>query len=490
MKQLCVWHYHFRPGGVRSVIEAGLPALAAAGGFDTALMAAGEAADDAWREWMESRLYPCRVRWLVEPAFGYWSEQDGAVEEAVTRIRGQLPALTSGVLWAHNLSVGRNWLMAREVSALPESAAVWLHHHDWWWDGRWERWPELEGLGMGSLECAAACSLPAGPQFRHFSVNAAEARRLTEWSGLPVHFLPNPFVPQDAGPREMDAAREFLRSAAAGSPVWLYPCRALRRKNIAEALLVLRWVLPEAMLVTTGGASSGAERAAWESLCLAAQQHAWPLVPEVCRRGDAPPVNALLAAADGVIATSLKEGFGLVWQEAAAAARPLLARVPAGLEETLAACGISWRAAWDALWIDPEWFDADAESGRRLRKLEPLAALLPEPFRWLTRKDPLLSSGPVDFGSLTLAGQLEVLSQPSGSTRRRGMEWNAGLLHPAVPVRPRDGHSAASWAAALLRMAGTRPPGAHGSDFAESAERFIEPAVRQWLRQPLLWPEG
>ena len=85
--ELCVLHYHFRPGGVRRVIEMGLPALARAAGIARVVLAAGEAPPADWRELMERALHPCAVEWCVEPAFGYWSAEEGRKARALPSTR-------------------------------------------------------------------------------------------------------------------------------------------------------------------------------------------------------------------------------------------------------------------------------------------------------------------------------------------------------------------------------------------------------------------
>ena len=103
--------------------------------------------------------------------------------------------------------------------------------------------------------------------------------------------------------------------------MWLLPCRLLRRKNIAEALLLTRWLRPEAWLVTTGGVSSAEEQAYADGLAAAAQTHGWRLRLGILHGDESqkPSVPELLAASEAVLLTSLQEGFGLPYLEAAAA---------------------------------------------------------------------------------------------------------------------------------------------------------------------------
>lgn len=485
--QLAVLHYHFRPGGVRRVIELGLPALVAAGGVSHVMLAGGEEPEPGWEEQMEAALHPCAVTWLIEPALGYWSERTqsaaavrGAIRDALERIcpRG-------GVLWAHNLSVGRNMILTQEVAAM-KGAEVWLLHHDWWWDGRWERWPEMSGQGIESLEAALVATLPDSPGLRHFCVNAADARRLREWTGREFHFLPNAVIPEPVTVDETEAAREFLRRTTGRGASWVYPCRGLRRKNIAEALLAQRLLAPEAATVTTGGVSSAAERGYFSALTAAAERHGWSLHAGVCTGGGCPPVSHLLSAADAVTVTSLREGFGLPYYEAAG--RPLAARIPAGMEETLRATGFDFQNGWREMLVPRGAFDAGAEAARMEAGRRRLQELLPRALQGLAEQWSRAGRDAPDFGTLSLTAQLEVLRQPQAAVRDACFALNPGLRIPLSPQPPASKTwTAQAWAAALLSGARKPASAGHRDSLPAGALPFLAPLLYHWLRHPLLW---
>lgn len=476
-------HYHFRPGGVRRVIELGLPALARAAGCTRVTLASGEAPPPDWREFMEAALYPCRAEWFVKPAFGYWSEQSQSVTEMRAAIRDALRRLARpGVsLWAHNLSVGRNMLLAGEVAGLPESVPLWLHHHDWWWDGRWERWPEMQAQGFTTLMAAVEATLPRREQVRNFVINLADCRRMRDWSGGGFQFLPNPLTRGAVTAEDKARAGAFLRKVTGSDSWWLYPCRGLRRKNPAEALLVQRWLAPGAVTVTTGGASSAGERAFFEKLTAAAREHQWPLHAGVCETQGALPVPALMAAADQVILTSLREGFGLPYFEAALGGRPALARIPNGLDDTLFQLGVPLAAQWHSIPVPEEFYDAGREEAAAAEGGNRLLDLLPEELRAAAETMPL-APGTRDFGALSLEGQLEVLTFSPERTRS---------LWQAPPVSGRREvfdyvFTPGRWAREFL--AGSHS-GAAKANNAERTVRALTPLLHHWLSRPLLWPD-
>jgi hypothetical protein len=192
----------------------------------------------------------------------------------------------------------------------------------------------------------------------------------------------------------------------------------LRRKNIAEALLLTRWLRPEGWLVTTGGASSDDELAYFAKLQQAAQQHHWRLRLGVLKSNakEKPAVAELLAASEAVLLTSIQEGFGLPYLEAAAAGRPLIARNLPNVAPDLHQFGFRFPQAYDEILVRPELFDWNAEHARQKIWFARWQKNLPAPLRRNTGKPVLLASKgvptAVPFSRLTLTAQLEVLAQP------------------------------------------------------------------------------
>jgi len=478
--QLAVLHYHFRPGGVRRVIELGLPALARSGNFTRVTLAAGAAPDAAWRALMEAALHPCGVTWCIEPALGYWSELKQPATEVRAAIRETLRRLAQpGVaFWAHNLSVGRNLLLAQELAALPATTPLWLHHHDWWWDGRWERWPEILAQGCTTLAEAVQATLPLADNVRHFCVNLTDAQRLTGWTGAEFRFLPNPLTVPRVTPEETAAAREFLRRRTGAASWWIYPCRALRRKNLAEALFVQQTLARDAVVVTTGGASSAAEETYYNTLTSSVAAKGWPLHTGIAGHPDCPSVPALITAAETVIVTSLREGFGLPYCEAALLGRPCRARIPHGLETTLRHLSVPFAEQWHTLPVPAHFYDAAREAAHVTAGREKLRAVLPAEIHDALRTLPP-PPDEMDFGRLSLAGQLEALSahnaNPRG-VRARPLATPAPFTYAWTPE---------VWAREFLRPGNHRAPRA---DWPEQSPAVIAPLLQHWLQHPLLWP--
>ncbi|MES2466639.1 MAG: glycosyltransferase [Verrucomicrobiota bacterium] len=487
--RLVVFHYHDRPGGVRQVISRGLPRLVERlGRVAEVILLMGEMTDPDWVKGLEVSLAGVPLRVVTHRELGYLSGRDQALGgEAVERVQ-ELLSGQDVLVWAHNLSVGRNVPLLRHLPDWCASAGarLWLHHHDWWWDGRWARWADWQASGIADLEEALELSIPTGPHLRHWCVNQADLAWLQTRAGASARWVGNP-LPELAYPdkSEVHAARAWLQSLTQGRRLWLAPVRALRRKNLAEALLLAQQQDEPTCLVTTGGPSSPAEVPPWEALCAAAARHHWPLVPAVLAQGaricnpprwpglsSIPSLTAILSASDAIAMPSLQEGFGLPYLEAAALEKPLLARALPDVSANLNALGCALPGTYNKLPVAPGSFNAARESIRLAGRWALLRSSLPEILRM--DLEPIQTVEGTDFGCLSLEAQMEVLQS---SARLPG-----SLPEPQVPFLPaesREDH----WADRFFQAPAGSPLPSGGSLLAEVRRRF-----HYWQQHPLLWP--
>ena len=511
---LVILHHHYRPGGVRRVIELAAPLLAqAAGGALTSVtLAGGEAPAEAWLGTLERALPGVPLRLHVEPSFGYWDEQQVSPPRLAERMAASLARLIEPadetVIWAHNAGLGRHPLLFRELAraATDRRVRLLLHHHDWWVDSRWHRWAEMRQAGVRTLGQAAATAFPPAVPVQHLTINQADARVLRRHLPGQVTWVPNPaqFAPPPSATR-VRAANRWLRDQLRRSgPVWLLPCRLLRRKNVAEALLLTRWLRPEAWLVTTGGPSSADEQAYADTLADAAQRCGWPLRLGILRgaEADAPAVPELMAASEAVLLTSLQEGFGLPFLEAARAERPLLCRRLPNIAPDLRRFGFAFPCAYRELRIHPALFDGAGEQRRQARRLAEWRQRLPRAcLPWAAAPPWLAELGaePVPFSRLTLTAQLEVLTHPAEDSWPRCLPlnpwlgaWRRAAANGSLPVTTWP-EEASRWLGPAATVARFRralaAPKARVS--AAQSRRVLDALVRRSLdpanQYPLLW---
>lgn len=446
--KLIIAHYHLRPGGIRRVIETGAPSILRALGADSVILLVGEPARDAWMAGFQQLLPGVPIECVVMPEIHYFSEQQEPPEALAEKIRGQMIRFFKGrvtrddLVWLHNPGLARNLLFTEALMRECRDREIPLvaHHHDWWFDYRWQRWPELVACGYKTLARAAKAVFVTGPSITHAAINHEDFEILSRF--LPRSgWLPNSAEPvKPIAPARLQAARGWLESRDIRSPSWILPCRMLRRKNMAEALLLTRWLRPEATLVTTGGVSSAQEIPYATALEAAARANAWKIRLSVLAEPDpaAPSVLELMTASEAVLLTSIQEGFGLPYIEATAARRPLLARRLLNVAPDLRQFGFDLPSSYDEIVIDPHLFRWHEERERQSTRFRSWRQSIPSAARswmrppdWLESREPV----PVPFSRLTLAAQLEILSKPidlswkfSGELNPWLREWRSQIL--------------------------------------------------------------
>lgn len=440
---LVIVHYHLRPGGIRRVIELAIPHLVrtAPRPISRIVLATGEAADAAWHARFMQQMVGVTIEMLIEPAFQYISEQRSEPASIRLRVRHALRKLfvesdpANTIVWAHNLGVGRNLLLALELSAACAKRHLPLiaHHHDWWFENRWDRWQEMRRVGVRTARDAARIVFSEQPNILHAAINHADAKILARHLAKHTVWLPNLSEPAPRTSRaRIGQAKRWLhhRLGRDGSPIWLVPCRTLRRKNIAEALLLTRWLRPQAWLVVTGAASSADEELYFHALEGAAHTCHWRLRLGVLAgdESEKPGVAELLAASEAVLLTSVQEGFGLPYLEAAAASRPLIARRLPNISPDLHRFGFRFPQDYDEILVPTKLFNWPAERSRQQHRFERWRNMLPKVARTHLEVPPLLNAErprSVPFSRLTLTAQIEILAQPAGDT------WEA-----SAPLNP------------------------------------------------------
>ena len=519
--KLFIVHHHFRPGGVRRVIELAAPHLVGAlrPRVNTVVLLAGEAPEALWLERFRSGLGALPVLVRTDPALGYIAEHRLTPAVRARRLRAffaeilAAPQAGGALVWAHNLCLGRNLALARELarSCAARDLALVFHHHDWWFDNRWQRWPEMRRSGFRSLAQVATAILPALPNVRHAAISQPDAARLRRHFGRQVAWLPNlrAVAPRPPEAQVRRARRWLTTQLGEAAPIWLVPCRLLRRKNLAEALLLTRWLRPEAWLVTTGGVSSAEEAEYGRRLELAARQAGWKLCLSLLAGDESgkPTVPELMAASEAVLLTSLLEGFGLPYLETAAARRPLIARALPNIAPDLARFGFRFPQSYGEILVDPSLFDQAAETERQRQLFHRWRRGLPRVWRPPAGQSALLTPAgtpsPVPFSRLTLTAQLEVLRQPVVTSWLRCAPLNPFLaLWRDRASRGTLGitrwpHTADDWLggtayadrfAQLLNTRPTQPARATAGPAAQ--EEFIRRKLRPENLYPLMWSPG
>ncbi|NRA27880.1 MAG: hypothetical protein HRU10_11615 [Opitutales bacterium] len=309
--QVLAVHYHLKPGGVTRILENTARANRAAGEpIDFAVLTGPPAKNDIIG------------RCACIPELAYTTEDSAAVDgdclyQALMRGARDLFGSLPDIWHIHNHSLGKNSGMAGAVRRLiGDGRKVLLQMHDFAEDGR----PENYKLIQDNLESLEDL-YPLADQVSYAVINGRDFRFLDE-AGFPnnhLHFLPNPVA--DPGPLNSDSGLEdFLPCRE----LFLYPVRALRRKNLGECLL-LNMAHPEAAVASTLGPSNPAYQTQFERWKAFSSELGLDVHLGIAQENDF-AFEAIVSRADAVISTSIAEGFGLGFIEPWLFGKPLIGR--------------------------------------------------------------------------------------------------------------------------------------------------------------------
>ncbi|MFW5744718.1 MAG: glycosyltransferase family 1 protein, partial [Spirochaetota bacterium] len=288
----------------------------------------------------------------VLPEVGYTDPREPA-DDALARAASIERALTDryadddALWWVHNYHVGKNpalTLALCRIATLENAPRMLLHVHDFPECARYENLAYLTRV-------AGRSPYPTGANVRYAVINARDRRLLVE-AGIPaerVGLLLNPVdgargdgatASPDAPPtaaaapdRERVVARLADYAADTGQrfhpdgPLVLYPVRTIRRKNVLEAAAITRLARGTNLIVTLPGVSD-AERPYSDLVRYAYEDRRihgiWGIAPHDAEY--ALSYEAVAAASDVVVSSSVQEGFGLLFVNALRWRKPLLAR--------------------------------------------------------------------------------------------------------------------------------------------------------------------
>ncbi len=313
-------HYHLKPGGVTTVIRRQIEALE---GAAEVMVLSGEPVPEG---------FPATA--VHVPGLAYDRLRDpawtaGRLADAMMRaVMDHWPG-GCDLMHVHNPTLAKNRLLTETLERLKnQGVSLFLHIHDFAEDGR----PEAYGAAPYPEDC-------------HYAVLNRRDLDLLRRAGLTaegVHLLPNQVAaPAPAGPH-----------GALGSHV-LYPVRALRRKNIGEALLCSCFLPAETVLAITLGPNSSADRDPYRFWQDFAARHCLAVVFEAGINHD---FAHLMQTARFLITTSVSEGFGFAFLEPWTAGKLLWGR-NLGVCEDFAANGVDLDHLYPALKVPTEWLD-------------------------------------------------------------------------------------------------------------------------------------
>ncbi len=299
---------------------------------------------------------------------------EGALELS-TRIARELLNRFGGkdrVWWVHNHHLGKNPAFTRalvEIASTRRDQPIVLHIHDFPESGRYGNLRVLADAGVTDM-------YPTGPNVHYVTINSRDREILLDAGVTPVTYLPNPVEavgdtgpappgeapsPPDAPPpgqarppaeatppgqarppaelppheqatplrdRLIDAYRSEFPRFGREDRIFLYPVRAIRRKNILEAALItMLQETPASLVVTLPGVSQA------EKKYSAMVEHAFRdgTIPGLFGIGTSIDrfgidFAELQSECDVIVSSSVQEGFGYQYIAPLLLGKPLIAR--------------------------------------------------------------------------------------------------------------------------------------------------------------------
>lgn len=397
-------HYHLKTGGVTTVLKRQIMAIQ--GICDTLVLTGDRAAADL----------PCQV--VEIPELGY--DRPGAPPPSADTLAGRICTVLSDqwpggcdVLHIHNPTLAKNGQFLQIIKRLQQAGVtLFLQIHDFAEDGRPDVYFDED--------------YPADCHYGVINTRDADILRSAGLNDSGLHHIPN--------------AVESLRVSASQGPKHqiLYPVRALRRKNLGEAILLSMYFTNDRRLAITQPPNSPTDIVSYRDWVDWVRQNRLRVDFEVGKTVD---FLTLVGTSESVITTSITEGFGLAFLEPWTAGKLLWGRrledICVDFENNgICLDGLYENIAVPLAWIDAEAFARkwhDAVIGAVERYSHSVAAeTVAQAFARLTR------GGGVDFGILSEKFQRQVLNRliADPSAKAALVSLNPWLSHPGFVPEP------------------------------------------------------
>ncbi|PWU07832.1 MAG: hypothetical protein C5B47_05550 [Verrucomicrobia bacterium] len=308
--KIAIVHYHLRSSGVARVIELACQALSG-GGIQVAVLA-GEIPENS----KIPELVPTAC--LPELDYARGHSQDSKklrydLEKTARRLLGGAPDI-----WhLHNHSLGKNpALPVALASWVQNGAAILFQIHDFAENRRPKNYLTLRKAYGEKLN---KLLYPCMPRIGYAVLNSRD-KKILKSAGFPgkIFSLPNPAVP-------LATSSKPISPFAGIESLVLYPCRAIRRKNIGEALLLSCNFSRGKSLAIALPPSSLEDLVLYEQWKILAASCRLPVQFEACSQRNI-LLGDLVRDAEYLVTTSMEEGFGMAFLEAWLSDKPLMGR--------------------------------------------------------------------------------------------------------------------------------------------------------------------
>lgn len=370
-------HYHLKTGGVTTVLKRQIAAL---GDACNLFVLTGDRA---------GAKLPCAVEEI--PGLGYDRPGQSAlspqrVAEQVCRALHRKWPDGCDILNIHNPTLAKNKGFLQVIRLLQHlGITLFLQIHDLAEDGR----PQVYFDEPYPKDC-------------HYGVINRRDKAILKAAGLDgkgLHHLPNAVrvMPVDENRQQTEQV--------------LYPVRAIRRKNLGEALLLSLFFKAGQRLAITQPPNSPADAASYRDWVAWSVANGLPVDFEVGRKT---PFASIVAASQSMITTSVSEGFGMAYLETWTAGKPLWGRRLPDICSDYEESGVDLQALYDRIDVPLDWIDRDDFSNRwheAVRRAANRFGLAISDITVSKAFERLVGEATIDFGMLDEAFQRQVLSR-------------------------------------------------------------------------------
>lgn len=341
------------------------------------------------------------------------------------------------IFHVHNHSLGKNTALPSVLGRLAEAGyPMLLQIHDFAEDFRPANYRALLERRSSRSDGGDPAWLYPQAEHVHYAVLNSRDRQVLLRAGVPtdrLHLLPNPVVGPGPLPEHQEAKTRLEKRLGipASDRYFLYPVRAIRRKNLGEAVLCSVLAEPGVWIGVTLAPLNPVEKKGYEQWKQWTAQHGVRCVWETGEQGGLRLADNL-AAAHALLSTSITEGFGMVFLESWLVGRPLLGRNLPEITGDFERLGLRLPGMWRRLAVPLDWLGAERVRERLLAVYRRVLADYQRPMQsdWADALDEKLADSAVDFGDLDEPLQQEVLEKilsdkgSSSRLRRQFLEKN------------------------------------------------------------------
>jgi len=394
-------HYHLKTGGVTTVLKQQLAALARQ---TEALVITGH-----------PPTTPLEAATVHIPEVGYSDDFAGNIEPIRTarKIIKAIHAKFNGpcdLVHVHNPTLAKNRYFLAILKLLQqEGLNLLLQIHDFAEDGR-----------------PLAYFSEAYPSDCHYGVINRRDYQILIKSGLKqdgLHLMENAVTIPAPAPKPV-----------AEDPLVLYPIRAIRRKNIGEAILLSLFFEPEQAVVITLPPNSPADKhsyRAWKNFVRDQNLNV------TFDQGLHHDFETLVLSAGLLISTSITEGFGFSFLEPWLYGKLLWGRKLADICRDFESNGLNLEHLYTGLYVPTDWIGLQQFQTRWqecVLRAAQLFNLSIDDARLRDAFDHLTSDGLIDFGLLDESSQKPVIlhAKSRSGHRARLIQINPFLTAPGT----------------------------------------------------------